>query len=72
MKPLSADTTPEAQSKQVELMRHLSPSQKLALAFALTDTMRDQSWPTCANAFRARMQQNYGDVSSLEYCLAKT
>ncbi|HEX6285784.1 MAG TPA: hypothetical protein VFZ71_12950 [Pyrinomonadaceae bacterium] len=41
MKPLSADTTPEAQSKQVELMRHLSPSQKPALAFALTDAMRD-------------------------------
>ena len=41
MKPLSTDTTPEAQRKQVELMRRLSSSQKLALAFALTDTMRD-------------------------------
>ena len=41
MKPLSPDTTPDAQRKQVELMRRLSPSQKLALAFALTDTMRD-------------------------------
>ena len=41
MKPLSPDTTPEAQRKQFELMRRLSPAQKLSLAFALTDTMRD-------------------------------
>ena len=41
MKPLSPDTTPEAQRKQFELMRRLSESQKLALAFSLTDTMRD-------------------------------
>jgi hypothetical protein len=41
MKPLSRDTTPDAQRKQVELMRRLSPAQKLSLAFALTDTMRD-------------------------------
>jgi hypothetical protein len=41
MKPLSADTTPGAQRKQFELMRRLSPEQKLSLAFALTDTMRD-------------------------------
>lgn len=40
MKPLSPDTTPEAQRKQYELMRQLSPEQKLALAFSLTDTMR--------------------------------
>jgi hypothetical protein len=40
MKPLSPDTTPEAQRMQFELMRRLSPSQKLSLAFALTDTMR--------------------------------
>lgn len=41
MKPLSSDTTPDAQRKQFELMRRLSPAQKLSLAFALTDTMRD-------------------------------
>jgi hypothetical protein len=41
MKPLSPDTTPDAQRKQVELLRRLSPSQKLSLAFALTDTMRE-------------------------------
>lgn len=41
MKPLSPDTTPDAQRKQIELMRQLSPAQKLALAFDLTDTMRD-------------------------------
>ena len=40
MKPLSPDTTPEAQRKQYELMRKLSTEQKLSLAFALTDTMR--------------------------------
>jgi hypothetical protein len=41
MKPLSPDTTPDAQRKQIELMRRLSPSQRLSLAFQLTDTMRD-------------------------------
>jgi hypothetical protein len=40
MKPLSPDTTPEAQRKQYELMRQLSPEQKLSLAFALTDATR--------------------------------
>ena len=40
MKPLSPDTTPDAQLKQYELMRRLSPEQKLSMAFALTDTMR--------------------------------
>jgi hypothetical protein len=41
MKPLSPDTSADAQRKQFELMRRLSPSQKLALAFELTDAMRD-------------------------------
>ena len=40
MKPLSPDTSLEAQRKQYELMRQLSPEKKLSLAFALTDTMR--------------------------------
>ena len=40
MKPLSPDTTPEAQAKQYELMRRLSPEQRLRMAFALTDAMR--------------------------------
>lgn len=40
MKPLSPDTTPEAQRMQYEMMRRLSPEQRLSLAFALTDTMR--------------------------------
>jgi len=41
MKPLSSDTSPEAQKKHYELMRGLSPEQKLSLAFALTDTARN-------------------------------
>ena len=41
MKPLSSDTSPDAQQIQIELLRRLSPSQKLALAFELTDTMRN-------------------------------
>ena len=41
MKPLSPDTSAEAQRKQFELMRRLSPSEKLALAFELVDAMRD-------------------------------
>lgn len=41
MKPLSPDTSPDAQRMQFELLRRLSPSQKLALAFGLTDALRD-------------------------------
>ena len=41
MKPLSPDTSADAQCKQLELMRRLSPSRKLALAFELTNAMRD-------------------------------
>lgn len=40
MKTLFADTSSDAQRKQFELMRKLSPEQKLSLAFELTDTMR--------------------------------
>ena len=40
MKPLSPDTTPQVQSKHYELMRNLSPEQRLSLAFALTDATR--------------------------------
>lgn len=40
MKPLSPDTTLEAQRKHYELMRQLSPEQKLSMAFALTDATR--------------------------------
>ena len=41
MKPLSPDTSTDAQRMQFELLRRLSPSQKLALAFELTDALRD-------------------------------
>ena len=40
MKPLSPDTSPEIQRKHYELMRRLSPEQKLSMAFALTDATR--------------------------------
>jgi hypothetical protein len=40
MKPLSLDTTADAQRKHYELMRRLSPEQRLAMAFALTDATR--------------------------------
>jgi hypothetical protein len=40
MKPLSADTSPAAQSKHYELMRKLSTEQRLSMAFALTDATR--------------------------------
>ena len=40
MKTLSPDTTPDAQRKHYELMRRLSPEQRLSMAFALTDTTR--------------------------------
>ena len=40
MKPLSPDTTVDAQRKHYELMQQLSPEQKLSMAFALTDATR--------------------------------
>jgi hypothetical protein len=40
MKPLSPDTTADAQRMQIQLMRRLSPTEKLRLAFELTDAMR--------------------------------
>ncbi|HKG96400.1 MAG TPA: hypothetical protein VKA97_01210 [Pyrinomonadaceae bacterium] len=40
MKPLSPDTTPEAQAMHYKLMQRLSPEQRLSMAFALTDAMR--------------------------------
>ena len=40
MKPLSPDTTPHVQQKHYEMMRILSPEQKLSMAFALTDATR--------------------------------
>jgi len=40
MKPLSKDTSPEAQRKHYELMQKLSPEQRLSMAFALTDATR--------------------------------
>jgi hypothetical protein len=41
MKTLSPDTTPAAQRKHYELMRRLSPEQRLSMAFALTDATRN-------------------------------
>jgi 5-methylcytosine-specific restriction endonuclease McrBC regulatory subunit McrC len=40
MKPLSLDTSPEAQRKQYELMSRLSANQKLKMAFDLTEATR--------------------------------
>ncbi len=40
MKPLSADTTPEAQRMHYELMRRLPAWERLALAFELTQATR--------------------------------
>ena len=40
MKPLSPDTSPDAQRKHYELMRRLTPEKRLSMAFALTDTTR--------------------------------
>ena len=40
MKPLSPDTSEEAQRMHYELMRRLTPTQKFKLALDLTDTMR--------------------------------
>ena len=40
MKPLSPDTTPEAQAMHYKLMQRLSPEQRLSMAFALTNATR--------------------------------
>jgi len=40
MKPLSPDTTPAAQRKHYELMRRLPPTERLKLAFDLTEATR--------------------------------
>jgi hypothetical protein len=40
MKALSADTTPEAQRMHYELMRWLTPTKRLGLAFELTHATR--------------------------------
>jgi hypothetical protein len=40
MKPLSPDTTVEAQRKHYELMRRLTPTQRLSMAFELTNAGR--------------------------------
>ena len=40
MKPLSSDTSLDAQRKQFELMRRLTPEQRLSMAFAITDATR--------------------------------
>ncbi|HEY6246874.1 MAG TPA: hypothetical protein VIX17_23175 [Pyrinomonadaceae bacterium] len=40
MKPLSPDTSPEAQLKHYEMMRSLSPAQRLKLALDLTEATR--------------------------------
>ncbi len=41
MKPLSRDTTDEAQRKHYDLMRSLPPERRLALAFELTHATRN-------------------------------
>jgi hypothetical protein len=41
MKPLSPDTTDEAQRKHYDLMRGLPPERRLALAFELTQATRN-------------------------------
>ena len=58
MKPLSPDTTPDAQRKQIELMRRLSGSEKLACAFRLTDTMR--------GLILVELQQRFPDADASE------
>ncbi len=40
MKPLSEDTTPEAQQMHYEMMRRLPAPKRLALAFELTEAVR--------------------------------
>jgi hypothetical protein len=42
MKPLSPDTTPEAQEKQIELLRQMPTWEKFKLIFKLVQAEREQ------------------------------
>jgi len=72
MKPLSPDTSTDAQRMQFELLRRLSPSQKLALAFKLTDTLRDLILADLHHKFPKPTTQRSGGASSRAYCRAQT
>jgi len=51
MKPLSPDTSLQIQRKHYELMRQLSPEQKLSMAFALTDATRQMVFADLKHRF---------------------
>jgi len=73
MKPLSPDTSADAQRMQFELLRRLSPAQKLAFAFELTDALRDLILADLHHRFPQADERprSNGDLS-LAYCRAKT
>lgn len=57
MKPLSPDTTPEAQQKHFELMRRLPDWKRLALAFELTQTARQLVMADICHHFKGASQE---------------
>ena len=72
MKPLSPDTTPDAQRKQYELMRQLSPEQNFI--WPLRSPMRLVNWSsqTCGIVFPMRMRTRSNVDSSLVSFREKT
>ena len=66
MKPLSPDTSPEAQRKQYELMSRLSPTERLKLA-DLTEAMRKLVMLISSTDIRWRTKRRY-EESLLHAC----
>ena len=58
MKLLLPDTTPHIQRKHYEMMRRLSPEQRLSMAFALTDATRQM--------VLADLKQRYPEANEFE------
>jgi hypothetical protein len=42
--PLSADTSPEVEARQIEAWRRMSPAEKAAIVVGLTKAARDMTW----------------------------
>ena len=60
-RPLSLDTSPEIERRQIESWRQMSPGQKAAIVTGLTQAACDMTW--------AGVRQRYPGVSPREHYL---
>jgi hypothetical protein len=72
MKPLSPDTTDEAQRKHYDLMRSLPPERRLALAYELRMLRATSSLRIFDFAFPKPTKKRYGGDLSLVYYRLKS